>query len=240
MTRLLLIEDDATLARTVATSLGMRSYDVQLAADGSSGLRLAADWGPDLVLLDVMMPGMDGWEVCRRLREEGTDIPVIMLTGRGMHEDIIHGLSVGADDYVRKPFNLRELELRVEAVLRRSRRRGMPDESIFDDGHMTIDLDRRVVARQGQPVHLTPTEFRLLACLVRRRNRAATHQELLRDVWGPEYVEETANLAVYIRYLREKLEEAPGSPRYICTVWGVGYRFGGQARSTASETQKIS
>jgi two-component system KDP operon response regulator KdpE len=222
--KLLIIEDDATLARAVAIGLGLRGYDVRTAGDGPTGLQLAAEWEPDLVILDIMMPGMDGWEVCRRLRET-SDTPVIMLTAKGLQEHVIRGLTLGADDYVKKPFDLRELELRVEAVLRRPRPREAEESAVFDDGRLRIDLERRLVLRGGEPVHLTPTEFRLLACLVRGRGRPVAHQELLRVAWGPGYVEETANLAVYIRYLREKLEETPGSPRYICTEWGVGYRF---------------
>ena len=153
-----------------------------------------------------------------------------MLTARGTQEDVIQGLSTGADDYVKKPFDLRELELRIEAVLRRSQSGAgdaADDSNVFDDGWLMIELDRRVVLRGGQPVHLTPTEFRLLSYLVRRRGSPIPHQELLREVWGPGYSEETANLAVYIRYLREKLEATPANPRYICTEWGTGYRFSG-------------
>ena len=174
------------------------------------------------------MPGMDGWEVCRRLRET-SDTPVIMLTARGTQDDVIQGLSTGADDYIKKPFDLRELELRIDAVLRRSQARAAGDAdaagTMFDDGWLVIDPDRRVVLRGGMPVHLTPTEFRLLIYLVERRDRPIPHNELLREVWGPAYVDETANLAVYIRYLREKVEETPANPRYICTEWGMGYRF---------------
>jgi DNA-binding response OmpR family regulator len=236
MMKLLLIEDDAILVRAVAIGLGRRGYEVQSAADGPAGLALAAAWAPDLVILDVMMPGMDGWEVLRRLRERA-DTPVIMLTARGTQADVIRGLTLGADDYVKKPFDMNELALRVEAVLRRSRARkaeadaaaaagaGAGAGGIFDDGRLRIDLARRTVLCGGQPVHLTPTEFRLLACLVRQRGRPVTHAELLGEVWGPGYADETANLAVYIRYLREKLEETPAAPRYICTEWGIGYRF---------------
>ena len=230
--KLLLIEDDAILARATAAGLGRRGYEVQTAADGPAGLTLAAAWAPDLVILDVMMPGMDGWEVCRRLRERDdtmADTPVIMLTARGTQADVIRGLTLGADDYIKKPFAMEELALRVEAVLRRARARDADADAdadgAFDDGRLRIDVERRVVQRDGRPVHLTPTEFRLLACLMRQRGRFVTHAELLREVWGPGYADETANLAVYIRYLREKLEETPAAPRYICTEWGIGYRF---------------
>ena len=226
--KLLIIEDDTTLSQTLAASLSYHGHEVRTAADGVAGLQAAADWTPDLVILDVMMPGMDGWEVCRRLRET-SDTPVIMLTARGTQDDVIQGLSTGADDYIKKPFDLRELELRIDAVLRRSQARAAGDadaaSTLFDDGWLVIDPDRRVVLRGGMPVHLTPTEFRLLIYLVQRRGRPIPHNELLREVWGPAYVDETANLAVYIRYLREKVEETPANPRYICTEWGMGYRF---------------
>jgi|BarGraNGADG00212_2_1021979.scaffolds.fasta_scaffold04634_4 DNA-binding response OmpR family regulator len=229
MTKLLIIEDDATLARGLAISLELQSYEARVAANGVAGLQLVAKWQPDLVLLDVMMPGMDGWEVCRRLREVA-DIPIIMLTARGMRQDVIQGLTCGADDYVRKPFDLQELELRIKALLRRSQPQRNGDVDLFDDGRLLIDLERRIVLCRGQPLHLTPTEFRLLAYLVRHIGRVVAHEELVRAVWGPRYADETANLGVYIRYLREKLEETPNSPQYICTEWGIGYRFAAAAR----------
>ena len=224
MTKLLIIEDDATLARGLAANLELLSYEVRIAANGLAGLQLVAEWEPDLVLLDVMMPGMDGWEVCRRLRKI-TDTPIIMLTARGMRQDVIQGLSTGADDYVRKPFDMQELELRIKAVLRRSQPQADDNVELFDDGQLQIDLERRLVQCGGQPVHLTPTEFRLLAHLVHRLGRVVPHEELVRAVWGPNYADETTNLGVYIRYLREKLEVTPSSPQYIRTEWGIGYRF---------------
>jgi DNA-binding response OmpR family regulator len=229
MTKLLIIEDNATLARGLAISLELQSYEARVAANGLAGLQLAAEWEPDLVLLDVMMPGMDGWEVCRRLRELA-DIPIIMLTARGMRQDVIQGLTCGADDYVRKPFDLQELELRIKALLRRSQPEKNGHVDLFDDGRLLIDLERRSVMRCRQSVHLTPTEFRLLAYLVRHLGRVVTHEELVRAVWGPRDADETANLGVYIRYLRQKLEETPSSPQYICTEWGIGYRFVAAAR----------
>ncbi len=223
---LLIIEDDITLSRLLASHLQSLGYTALTAASGPEGLRLAQEAKPDLVILDVMMPTMDGWEVCRRLRA-ASDVPILMLTAKGAQEDVIQGLELGADDYIKKPFDLRELELRIEAILRRGGSARGDETGVYDDGVLRIDLERRFVTRQGQPVHLTPTEFRLLAYLLRRRGRVVPHVELLTEVWGPEYAEDTANLSVYVRYLREKLEEVPGEPRYICTEWGVGYRFGG-------------
>jgi two-component system KDP operon response regulator KdpE len=222
--KLLIIEDDQVLNRVLTEHLHNVGYDVLSASGGVEGLELMQGNGPDLVLLDIMMPGMDGWQTCRRLREV-SDVPVLILTAKGAEDDVIKGFQLGADDYIKKPFNLQELELRVEAVLRRSASRRRDDTSDYNDGVLQIDLGRRMVVRRGDPVHLTPTEFRLLSYLVRHRDRVVPHSELLSEVWGPRYVDDTASLSVYIRYLREKLEENPATPRYICTEWGVGYRF---------------
>jgi two-component system, OmpR family, KDP operon response regulator KdpE len=232
MTKLLIIEDDASLVRALAISLEVQGYEVHTAANGLVGLKMVTEWEPDLVLLDVMMPGIDGWEVCRRLREI-TNTPIIMLTAMGMRQDVIQGLTVGADDYVRKPFDPQELVLRIKAVLHRSHPQADSDVEFFDDGRLLIDLGRRTVQRRGLSVHLSPTEFRLLAHLVRRLGRAVSHEELMNAVWGPGSVDETSNLAVYIRYLRAKLEEEPGSPQYICTERGIGYRFTAATRQGA-------
>ena len=226
--KLLLIEDDAILARGVAVGLGRRGYEVQRPPTALPGWRWPRpDAGPGDPRRDDARHGrLGGLPPAARA---GQQTPVIMLTAKGTQADVIQGLTLGADDYIKKPFAMEELALRVEAVLRRARARetnaDADADAIFDDGRLRIDLERRVVQRDGRPVHLTPTEFRLLACLVRQRGRPVTHAELLREVWGPGYADETANLAVYIRYLREKLEETPASPQYICTEWGIGYRF---------------
>jgi two-component system KDP operon response regulator KdpE len=222
--KLLIIEDDVTLNRLLASHLQSLGYEVHSAEGGLEGIKLAEETKPDLLILDIMMPGTDGWEVCRRIRRT-SDVPILMLTAKGAQEDVIEGLELGADDYLKKPFDLRELELRLEAILRRSGGTGADKRAAYDDGNLRVDLDRRLVTLHGQPVHLTPTEFRLLSYLMRQRNRVVPHAELLTEVWGPEYVQDTANLSVYVRYLREKLEAVPSEPRYICTEWGVGYRF---------------
>jgi two-component system KDP operon response regulator KdpE len=227
MTKLLIIEDDIALGEALKISLELHTYETLWATNGPDGLQLAAEWLPDLIILDVMMPGMDGWQVCQRLRET-VDTPVVMLTAKALSSDVVHGLGLGADDYVKKPFDLDELTSRIEAVLRRSRRAAAGAGEQYRDETLFIDLRRRVVLRHGHPVHLTPTEFKLLARLVRGQGRPVPHAELLTAVWGPSYAyDETANLAVYIRYLREKLEATPSEPQYICTERGVGYRFGG-------------
>ena len=223
MARILVIEDDETMNRLLTTYLRTRGHEVLSAGGGEEGLRVAMREGLDLVLLDVMMPGMDGWEVCRRLRAV-SQVPIIMLTAKTMPHDVIHGLSLGADDYIRKPFNLQELSLRVEAVLRRPRTDGA-GPMVYDDGNLMVDHQRRLVVRQGLPVHTTPTEFRLLSTLVQHAGQTVPHGELLTEVWGKEYAEDTAILSVYIRYLRQKIEDNPARPVYIHTEWGVGYRF---------------
>jgi two-component system KDP operon response regulator KdpE len=223
--RILIIEDEIPLGEGLATFFRRKGYEALWAPSGVEGLRLAAQSRPDLVVLDIMLPGMDGWEVCRRLRAASA-VPIIMLTGKGAQEDVNTGLELGADDYVKKPFDFHELELRVAAVLRRAEN-GVSETALFDDGVLRVDLARRSVSARSQLIHLTPTEFRLLACLVRHRGRAVPHAELLREVWGPEYAQDTPNLQVYVRYLREKVEPDPARPQYVLTEWGVGYRFGG-------------
>jgi two-component system KDP operon response regulator KdpE len=221
---LLIIDDEATFGQLLSVYFQSKGYDVLLATDGPRGLWLAAERQPDLVILDVMMPGMDGWEVLRRLREI-SDTPTVMLTAKTGQDDVIHGLSQGADDYVKKPFDLRELELRIEAILRRYSAQTANGAAVYHDDNLRIDLRRRQVQRRGQSIHLTPTEFRLLGCLVQHRDRVVPHKELVAEVWGPSYVGDTRSLSLYIRYLREKLEDDPANPRYIRTDWGVGYRF---------------
>lgn len=223
---ILIIDDEITFAQLLSVFLQSRGYNVLLASDPYHGLRMALDSDPDLVLLDVMMPDLDGWQVLSRIRDH-SQVPIIMLTAKSGQEDVNRGLQEGADDYVRKPFDLQELALRLEAVLRR---RGIPtiDPSLFySDGTLTIDLQRRRLLRRGEPIHLTPTEFRLLSVLVQHRGHVIPHKELITEVWGAAYVGDTRSLSLYIRYLREKLEDDPGNPRYICTEWGSGYKFTG-------------
>jgi DNA-binding response OmpR family regulator len=220
---ILIIDDDETLTKMLAKWLHAKGYDIQIAASGREGLEKAQKSPPDLVVLDVMMPEMDGFETCNRLREFST-VPVLMLTAKTTEEDLIRGFQNGADDYVKKPFSFMELELRISAILKRST---MKDEQpvLFDDGTLKIDLDRQHVYRKNELVHLTPTEYKLLSCLVRNQGGVISHEGLLRDVWGEAYTDATACLSLYIRYLREKLEANPSEPKYIRTKWGIGYWF---------------
>ena len=222
--KLLLVDDslDATLLlNRVLTEDG---YQVRVANDGIKGLRLAFDFRPDLVLLDVMMPGMDGWTMLRRLREF-SDVPVIMLTALGGDESLVHGLDSGADDYLTKPFSMTELKARLRAVLRRAASRASQESRSlqFDGGQLVIDPPSQQVLVRGEVVDLTPTEYRLLLCLAYNAGRLLTTNQILENVWGPGYEDSEANVKLYIWYLRRKIEQDPGNPRYILTRRGGGY-----------------
>ncbi|WP_394437158.1 response regulator [Streptomyces sp. SGAir0957] len=219
--RVLVVDDDPTVAEVVVGYLDRAGYAVDHAGDGPAALARAAAGPPDLVVLDLMLPGMDGLEVCRRLRARGP-VPVIMLTARGDEDDRILGLEVGADDYVTKPFSPRELVLRVESVLRRAR----PDA----DRHpvraagLTVDPAARRATRDGTELPLTLREFGLLAFFLRHPGRAYSREDLMREVWGWDFGD-LSTVTVHIRRLRGKIEDDPARPRLIQTVWGVGYRF---------------
>lgn len=223
--RILFIEDDATLRQLLEAFLAWKGYEIVAVPDGPSGLRQVESGPPDLILLDVMMPEMDGYEVCRTVRRSSS-VPILMLTAKGTQDDIVKGLECGADDYVKKPFDARELELRIKALVKRTSNHKNISSDVFDDGQLRINLPQSSVTFRGRTVHLTPTEFRLLRYLLKHRDRAVPHDELLREVWGSQYEDDVANLQVYIRYLREKLEENPAKPAYICTRRGIGYSFG--------------
>ena len=224
---ILVIDDDQDLTLMLKAQLERKNRRVVLASSGREGLQKAYQARPDLIILDIMMPGMDGWEVCRRLREL-SNVPIIMLTARSMQADVVKGLESGADDYVTKPFSAAELEARIQAVLRRIDNAGNNSSSrssFYTNGYLTIDFDRRLVKVCGKDIDLTPTEFKLLSCLVRNEGRVLPHRYLLTEIWGPEYAEEVDYIKLYIRYLRLKIEEDPSNPIYIQTEWGVGYRF---------------
>jgi DNA-binding response OmpR family regulator len=224
-TRVLVVEDDRTVAEVVTRYLEHEGFVVESVGDGSEALARADVQLPDLVVLDIMLPGLDGLEVCRRLRSRAP-IPVVMLTARGGEEDRVLGLELGADDYVSKPFSPRELTARVKAVLRRA---GSPlgevdnAETVEYDG-LQIDFGAREARVRGELATLTAREFELLAFLVRRPRQVFRRDELLEHVWGYTYGD-TSTVTVHIRRLREKIEDDPSTPRRITTVWGVGYRF---------------
>jgi DNA-binding response OmpR family regulator len=220
---ILLIDDDSTLLELLAGHLRTAGYSPLVAADGRSGLRLAVEALPDLVVLDVMMPGMDGWEVCQELRQV-SGVPIIMLTAKGEEIDKLHGFHLGVDDYVTKPFSFAELAARVGAVLARG---GVSERA---PAHITrsdlaIDFDQHRVMAQGSAVDLTPTEYHLLETLARTPGRSVPSEHLLRQVWGPEYAGEISHVKHFIWSLRKKIEADPGNPRHILTERGFGYRL---------------
>jgi DNA-binding response OmpR family regulator len=223
--RVLVVDDDPTISDVVRRYLERAGYDVDKAADGPNALALAAERPPDLVVLDLMLPGMSGLEVCRRLRGM-SDVPIVMLTALGEESDRVVGFETGADDYVTKPFSPRELALRVHSVLRRAGRgdTGENDGGPLADGDLRLDLVSRTAERHGASLALTVREFDLLAHFLRHPRRAFNRAELLQQVWGWSFGDQ-ATVTVHVRRLREKVEDDPQRPRRIVTVWGVGYRF---------------
>lgn len=222
--KILIIDDSPDLLRIVQVCLERENYTVFTAVNGKEGLQRTYSVQPDLIILDVMMPSMDGWEVLTRLREM-SDVPIMMLTAKGREVDIVRGLSLGADDYVTKPFGTAELVARVQALLRRNQSPASPLKTQYQDNGLSIDLDRHTVTLEENLVDLTPTEFRLLSVLVQNAGKVVPHRVLLTQVWGEEYANEIHYLKLYIRYLRQKIEESPSNPKYILTEWGVGYRL---------------
>lgn len=226
---LLLIDDDVSLCEALRLMLVGKGFQVEMAHDAISGLQKAYAIKPDAILLDLMLPGMDGWQTCRRFREM-SDVPIIMLTALDSEENVVEGLNLGADDYIVKPVTADELAARVRAVLRRVSRASSGTSSkrdpIFTQDSLVIDFDKYEVTVDGKRVDLSPTEFRLLSVLVRYKGRVLPHEFLLTEVWGPEYAGEIDYLRLYISYLRRKLEKDPNKPGLIYNEWGVGYRFG--------------
>jgi DNA-binding response OmpR family regulator len=233
MSSALVVDDDPTVGDVVGAYLQRAGFDVRRAADGPTALELAAASTPDVVVVDLMLPGIDGLEVCRRLRRDHPRVPVVMLTALGEEQDRILGLEVGADDYVTKPFSPRELVLRVQAVLRRSAPEedagstgggtaGVPDVSV--DGDLVIDRRAHAVTRGGAQLALTAREFALLDWFVRNPGVVQRRDELMRAVWGWEFGDEST-VTVHVRRVREKVEDEPSAPRRLVTVFGVGYRW---------------
>ncbi|MFJ9697722.1 response regulator transcription factor [Kitasatospora sp. NPDC101183] len=226
--RILVIDDDPTVAEVVAGYLARAGHRVDRAADGAQGLALARAHRPDLLVLDLMLPGIDGLEVLRRLRADaqGADLPVVMLTAKGEETDRILGLELGADDYVTKPFSPRELVLRVQSVLRRSRAgaQARPSGALVVSGDVALDPQARRAHRAGRELRLTLREFDLLAFLLRHPHTSFSRQELMERVWGWDFGD-LSTVTVHVRRLREKVEDDPAAPALITTVWGVGYRY---------------
>ena len=220
---ILLIDDDPTLLELLADHLRVAGYRPMVAPNGTAGLRQANLTPPQLVVLDVMMPGMDGWEVCRRLREESA-VPIILLTAKDEELDKLRGFHLGVDDYVTKPFSFAELTARVGAVLARAQHGALPPQQVTS-GNVTVNLATRHVTVNGRAIELTPTEYRLLVLLAEQSPRTVPTEKLLLDVWGPEYAGEIKHVKHYIWALRQKIEVDPGDPQHILTERGFGYRF---------------
>jgi DNA-binding response OmpR family regulator len=242
VTRVLVVEDNADLAFAVASTLETDGYEVSVADSGPDGLRLAREFAPDLIILDLMLPGFDGFRVLRTLRDGGAEVPVLILTARGAEEDKVRGFRLGADDYVTKPFGAMELLARVGALLRRAQRArppapapgdapaaaaapAAPEHATERFGDVEVNRAARVVRRAGEPVALTLKEYELLVALIDRRGAVATRADLLREVWGYSQEVSSRTIDIHIVELRRKLEPRPAEPRHFLTVWKVGYRF---------------
>ncbi|MFO7678830.1 MAG: response regulator transcription factor [Chloroflexota bacterium] len=222
---ILIVDDEARMRRFIRMNMELEGYQVIEAENGLQALDQIRKFNPDLILMDVMMPEMDGFETLRLLREIST-VPVILLTVKSEEEDKIRGLGLGADDYITKPFSPRELNSRVGAVLRRAQWPTPPPRTVLDiDDRLSIDFNRHQVIVVGERIDLRPTEYRLLSQLIQNAGWVVPHETLLAKVWGYEYRDETHYLRLYINYLRKKIEEDPADPKYILTERGVGYRF---------------
>ena len=224
MTRILIVEDEASLSEPLAYLLTREGYETQVAADGNSALAEFDRSGADLVLLDLMLPGIPGTEVCRELRQRST-VPIIMLTAKDGEVDIVVGLELGADDYVTKPYSTRELLARIRAVLRRRVDDDDIDDSILEAGIVRMDVDRHQVSVDGREVAMPLKEFELLELLLRNAGRVLTRGQLIDRVWGADYFGDTKTLDVHVKRLRSKIEPDPSNPRMLVTVRGLGYRF---------------
>ncbi len=221
--KVLVIDDDEAVISIIQDAMTEEGMEVLGVAEPERAMRAFFEYQPDLIVLDIVMPGCDGWEICRRVRQVSS-LPILMLTARTDGTDLVRGLNLGADDYVTKPFSLEVLRARIEALLRRAVPEGARRHR-YQAGDVTMDMLSHEVTVRGQPVTLTPKEFDLLACLVRNAGRTVPRRELLRTVWGPDYNTEAQYLSLYIWYLRNRIEEDPRKPRRIVTWRGVGYRF---------------
>jgi DNA-binding response OmpR family regulator len=228
--KLLLIEDDVLVSEMVQTLLSQEGFTVEVAPNARTGLKKAQELEPDAVILDVMLPDIDGWQVCSQLRAKG-DVPIVMLTALDDQQQHLKGLELGADDYIVKPVSATELAARIRALLRRVARTDKGndvahEDKVFSYEYLAIDLDKYQVTVDGEQVKLSPTEFRLLSVLAQNQGRILSYQFLLDQVWGAEYVDELDYLRLYVSYLRRKIEKAFSKRRLIHNEWGVGYRFG--------------
>lgn len=225
--RILVIDDDTDIAKLLDIILKPQGFVVYHSCDGGEGLKKAYELHPDLIILDVMMPLMDGWDACARLRGL-SDVPILMLTARSAETDMLRGFGLGADDYMKKPFSKAEIEARVQALLRRTKNHhgnGKSEINHYTDKVLHIDLETQSVELDGKSLDLSATEYNLLACLVRNMGKTVPHNQLLREVWGCEYGNLATTLTLYIHYLRKKLDHVDHDHEYIHTQWGRGYCF---------------
>jgi len=222
--KILVVEDEEGITLALQENLDFAGYEVVTAADGPSGLQTALDAKPSLVILDLMLPGMSGYDVCRKLREKGQTVPVIMLTARHDESDKLHGFEMGADDYVTKPFSMNELLARVKAVLARGARKGVEAQRL-SFGDFVLDGGTRTLTCKGRDIPLTRTEFDLLAYFCANEGKALTREALMRDVWGTQYFGNQRSLDSFVASLRGKIEKSPRNPKHFVTVHGVGYKF---------------
>ncbi len=222
--RILIIEDEKNMVTGLQFNLEARGFQVLAAYDGVEGYRKAVEEHPDLVILDLMLPKCDGYEVCRRLRKEAPDIPILMLTARSQESEVVLGLQLGADDYVTKPFSVFELMARVQAILRRQKpERGDPETLAFD--YIVIDFQKYTALRDGKPLDLSPREYEILRHFSRRRGEVVSRAELLNAVWGSDCFSVTRTVDTHIAKLRQKIEDDPHAPRHLITIHGIGYKF---------------
>ena len=228
MATVLIVEDDRAMAVALSDGFSYEGFTVDVATDGEEGLRLARDSNPDLMILDIMLPKMTGLEICKILRDEGSTLPIIMLTARGQEIDKVLGLKLGADDYVTKPFSFMELRARVDAVLRRSASPGGGvNGGTHEFGTLVVDLDHHVASKGGTELNLTPREFRLLGHFIEHRGEIVTREQLLDNVWGYDTIPFTRTVDTHIAKLRKKIEDNPTDPHFIITVHRLGYKFVG-------------
>ncbi len=223
--RILVVEDDEAIALGLVENLKFAGYEAITAADGAGGLKAALESKPDLILLDIMLPGMSGYEVCREIRGKGVQAPVVMLTARQDEFDKLHGFEVGADDYVTKPFSINELLARIKAILSRGTRREGEGPRAHQFGDCALDLETRILTKKGKEVPLTRTEFDLLAYFCANEGKALSRDTVMNDVWGMEYYGTQRSLDSFVASLRAKIEKKPGKPEHILTMHGVGYKF---------------
>ncbi len=226
--KVLVVDDELALVRMISQVLTQQGFKVLEANSGQEALRILFTEKPDLVLLDVVMPGIDGWQTCSRIRDV-SDVPIIVLTGkRNTEEDVVRGLDAGADEYLSKPVGNRELVARVRAALRRTELATYKDKKervVFNDNYLSVDVTERRILAKGERVRLTPREFRLLALLLGNAGKVITHREVLEKVWGWEYIDDVDYVRIYISHLRQKIEPEPNQPKYILTEPGTGYYF---------------